>query len=182
MTSNLSLVDPSLKYAAAFTAMAEEFQAAGEKRYDRILPLLRGDFPAHLIRLEQLARGENLPEGYVASREFWLLEEDTGRILGAIRLRTKEMTPRLEQIDGQIGYNVRPCARNAGYATRMLAILLEKIREEGWARVLITCNSDNLASARVIEKNGGRLQNRVLEEETGKWISRYWIELEQDAG
>ena len=46
-------------------------------------------------------------------------------------------------------------------------------------RVLLTCNDDNMASARVIEKNGGILQDKI-ENVTNerKWITRrYWIEL-----
>jgi predicted acetyltransferase len=182
MGDALRLVEPAVEYAAAFIEMAEDFQAAGELRYERILPILRSDFAVYVELLQQAARGEALPPDYVASHEFWLLEESTGRILGAIRLRAKEMTPLMEQINGQVGYNIRPGARGAGYATRMLEMLLRKIKEEGWARVLITCNSDNIASARVIEKNGGRLENQVIEAETGRLISRYWIELGQDAG
>ena len=175
--NDVILVEPASQYAAAFIEMAEEFHAAGEHRYDQLLPLLCSDFPAYVSQRQRWARGENLPPGYVAEREFWLLEASTGRVLGAIRLRAKEMTPRLERIDGQIGYNIRPSARRQGYATRMLAMLLDQMKTEGWQRVLITCNADNIASARVIENNSGRLENQVIEEETGKLISRYWIEL-----
>ena len=44
-------------------------------------------------------------------------------------------------------------------------------------RVLLTCESDNVASARVIEKCGGRLEDVRLSRVTDKPINRYWIDL-----
>lgn len=172
----LMLVEPSLDYAQAFCAFAEEFHAVGSHWYMNELQLMHQDFPAYLKRLQQNARGEDLPHGWVPQDEYWLVDTISGAVLGAIRLR-HGLPPRLEKIDGQIGYNVRPGARNRGYATQMLSMLLEKMKAEGWQRVLVTCNADNLASARVIEKNGGQRENHVTEPNTGRLISRYWIEL-----
>ena len=49
----------------------------------------------------------------------------------------------------------------------------------GLSRVLITCNDDNYGSARVIEKNGGILQDKVINTIQGAEIltRRYWIDL-----
>jgi predicted acetyltransferase len=44
-------------------------------------------------------------------------------------------------------------------------------------RVLVTCDDDNVGSARVIERNGGRLQGRVTSPHSGKLVRRYWIDL-----
>ena len=57
----------------------------------------------------------------------------------------------------------------------MLALGLEKARERGIGRALVTCNDDNLPSAATIEACGGVLENIVLEE--GKPLRRYWIDL-----
>jgi predicted acetyltransferase len=174
--AQLALVEPCIEYSEAFIEMVEEYQIEGSRYSKAELAAMRSDFPAYLLKLQRLARGDNLRPGRVPQAEFWLADLGAHTILGAIRLRSG-LTPRLERIDGQIGYNVRPSARQMGYATRMLAMLLEKIRAEGWQRVLITCNADNIASARVIKSNGGRLENQVIEAETGRLISRYWIDL-----
>ncbi len=179
MPPELALVRPCIDYAGSFREMAEEFHASGERRYDRDLPLIREHFDAYLRKLDRTARGIDLPADSVPQEEYWLVDRETGAVLGAIRIRLA-ITPRLEQIDGQIGYNVRPSARCKGCGSRMLAMALDLLRKRGWKRVLITCNADNLASARVIEKNGGVLENRVIEEETGKLISRYWITLSEE--
>ena len=49
----------------------------------------------------------------------------------------------------------------------------------GLEKVLITCNKDNFGSAKVIEKNGGVLENIVENIIEGKKIytKRYWIEI-----
>ena len=64
----------------------------------------------------------------------------------------------------------------------------------GLRRVLITCNYDNFASAKVIENNNGKLENVVKNLVDGKEIKtkrqrnfcfgfngkRYWIDLASD--
>ena len=59
--------------------------------------------------------------------------------------------------------------------TRMIALALDKCRELGIGRVLMCCDSDNFASARTIEKNGGVLENVVFG--GGAPVKRYWITL-----
>ncbi|MEW5867934.1 MAG: GNAT family N-acetyltransferase [Chloroflexota bacterium] len=76
-----------------------------------------------------------------------------------------------------IGYAIRPVRWRRGYGTHILALTLEKARERGLRRVLVTCDKENTASARIIEKNGGRLAGEALAERSGKPVLRYWIEL-----
>jgi predicted acetyltransferase len=59
----------------------------------------------------------------------------------------------------------------------MLAMVLEKAEERGIDRVLITCDDDNLASVRVIEKNGGLETTSTLSPRSGKTVRRFWISL-----
>ncbi len=68
-----------------------------------------------------------------------------------------------------------------GYGTCMLAMLLEWLRDPHWqqrglwlSRVLVTCDVTNTGSARIIEANGGKLENQVFSE--GDRVSRYWID------
>jgi predicted acetyltransferase len=43
--------------------------------------------------------------------------------------------------------------------------------------VFLTCDADNTAPAKIIERNGGKLSEPVISQKSGKLISRYWIEL-----
>jgi predicted acetyltransferase len=72
-------------------------------------------------------------------------------------------------VGGHIGYAVRPTARRRGHATAALALMLPVAAERGIDPVLVTCDTDNVGSRRVIEANGG-----VLEDVRGQKM-RYWI-------
>ena len=62
----------------------------------------------------------------------------------------------------------------------MLRLVLDKYREEGKSKVLLTCDKANIASVKTILANGGILENEVVDKfELGSSgiIQRYWIEL-----
>ena len=46
----------------------------------------------------------------------------------------------------------------------------------GIKKVLMVCDKDNIGSAKSIIRNGGILENEVIE--NGKIKQRYWIDLE----
>lgn len=119
-------------------------------------------------------RGENLPEGYV--RENFYLCYEKERLVGIFSLKF-ELTPYLRDFGGHIGYAVRPSERNRGLTTQMLAHGLEIAKQIGFARVLCVCDEDNRASERVIQKNGGVLENRLYDPEEAVFVKRYWISL-----
>ncbi|MGN0752825.1 MAG: GNAT family N-acetyltransferase [Aristaeellaceae bacterium] len=56
-------------------------------------------------------------------------------------------------------------------------LLLPKARKLGIDRVLVTCDDDNIASARTIEANGGVLENKLYVESEKQTVRRYWIDL-----
>jgi predicted acetyltransferase len=59
----------------------------------------------------------------------------------------------------------------------MLAQGRDIARELGFGRVLCVCDEDNLASERVIIKNGGIFENRLYDDEEKVFVKRYWIDL-----
>ena len=71
---------------------------------------------------------------------------------------------------------MRPSERRKGYGTLILELTLEKAKDLGLDKVLLTCDTDNVASAKIIEKNGGKLAGQAISNKNGKQISRYWIE------
>lgn len=107
-----------------------------------------------------------VPEGYVTASYRWIL--DDGRLVGTIALR-HHLTEALLVIGGHIGYAVRPSARRRGVATGALRIALRMAAARGIDPALVTCDEENLASARTIEGSGG-----VLEDVLGT-TRRYWV-------
>jgi len=106
----------------------------------------------------------------------YFLVKDRSYLVGSSRLR-HTLTPDLEQEGGHIGYDIRPSQRGKGYATLLLNLMLEEAKGSGLTGVLVTCDETNIASARVIEKNGGKMLNKVVSEESGELVRRYWIDL-----
>ncbi len=175
--SELMLVTPTATLEVAFWPMVAEFDAAGERYWNAENRALAGrDFAAYIALLEANAHGRNLPAGgYVASSTYWLVFEGV-EIVGRSTLR-HTLSPELEDAVGHIGYAIRPGARKRGYGTRILALTLDRARERGMQRMLLICDTANVASARIIEKNGGVLTSQGISTSTGVHISRYAITL-----
>ena len=167
---DISLIEPSQAWRDEFLSMAGEYRRAGETRYDEAL----ADFDSYMRLLEYYAAGRGLPEGHVRSNNYWLREG--AQLLGRSQLRHL-LSPELEHEGGHIGYDIRPARRGRGYGTLILTLTLEKARASGFERVLLTCDTDNTPSARIIERHGGQLDDRRISRRTGKLISRYWITL-----
>ncbi|MFB9675493.1 GNAT family N-acetyltransferase [Streptosporangium vulgare] len=101
----------------------------------------------------------------------WIVEGD--RVHGGIALRYG-LDDYVRQF-GHIGYGIRPSSRRRGLATWALGRMLDEARALGLDRILIVCEVDNLASAKMIEHNGGALEG-IRDTEHGP-ARRYWIEL-----
>ena len=76
---------------------------------------------------------------------------------------------------GHIGYAVVARFRRRGFATEILMQSLVVARSYDVGSVLVTCDEDNEASARVITRCGGVLENVVDDPEGGPRKRRYWI-------
>lgn len=66
-------------------------------------------------------------------------------------------TPDICNCIGHIGYNVYPPARGAHLAERACRMILPLARTHGINPLWITCNPDNIASRRTIERLGAEL-------------------------
>ena len=116
-----------------------------------------------------------LPSDRVGEDKYWLVDDEKGHFIGEIAIRHR-LNDALSQRGGHIGYGIRYSEWNRGYGTKMLALALEKAKEMQISPVLITCNDDNLASARVMEKNGFVLGDKIVVSADGedRLTRRYW--------
>ncbi|HET7358015.1 MAG TPA: GNAT family N-acetyltransferase [Nocardioidaceae bacterium] len=132
-------------------------------------------FHAWVRRLHREADSSVPPEqGRVHSSYFWIVEDDC--YLGAIALR-HVLNAFLLEAGGHIGYGVRPSARRRGLGTWALASVLPKAKALGLSEVLVTCDETNTGSQRVIEANGGVMED-IRDTPLGR-TRRYWISLGQ---
>lgn len=155
---------PVSRVRVSFLAATEELRAEGfegtaleretwRERWER-----ENGFDEYVEFVRSQAREETpRPEGWVPQTTWWWLEGD--EFLGRIDLRHR-LTDDLRLVGGHIGYYVRPSARRKGHATAMLAAVLPEARGMGIERALLTCDSNNVASRKVIEANGGELDEQ----------------------
>ena len=166
---DITLVPATPDRKQEFIDMAEEYHAAGDERFKPLID----DPGAYFERLERSHTGPGLEPGKVPATLF-LLERD-GRVIGQSNLR-HELNDDLRLEGGHIGYSTRPSERQKGYGTLILKLTLEEARKMGITRILITCDTDNTGSVRIIENNGGVLESQGTSDISGKMINRYWIE------
>ena len=118
---------------------------------------------------------ENLPDNY-STHTLYLAINDEEEIVGAIGLRWEEVEI-LMTYGGLIGYSIRPSQRGKGYASDMLKEGLDIFRKTGKDKISITCKDFNIASRKVIEKNGGKLINELYNPSDNFNYLRFEIEL-----
>jgi len=132
------------------------------------------DFPEYLRGQMDMAKGVGMDRTrYVPQTRYWLFVD--GRPVGIGKLRPC-LNDNLRRIGGHIGYTIRPSERGKGYGNLILRELVKKARERGVEEVLLTCSEDNSRSRKVIEHNGGELQD-ISEGEC-----RYWIRMGREEG
>ena len=113
----------------------------------------------------------------VPSYDYFAVDGD--KFVGVIHIRT-ELIPILLQFGGHIGYGVNPKYWRKGYGTELLRLGLEKAKELiKDDNILVTCDDNNIGSAKVIENNGGVMENKVINhDEYGEVLTRrYWIKI-----
>ena len=113
----------------------------------------------------------------VLSYDYFAVDDD--KFIGIIHIRP-EINANLLRIGGHIGYGINPKYWRQGYGTELLRIGLIKIKElTKDDQVLITCDDNNIGSAKVIENNGGILENKIVNpDEYGEVLTRrYWIKI-----
>ncbi len=120
------------------------------------------DIPAFLAKLDdpegkagdiKLPSGEYVPRLPGFYRWMW-----DGEVCGTINFRWKVGSTDLPPYClGHIGYGVFPWKRGLGYASEALREILKEVAPLNMPYIEITTNVDNIASQKVILKNGGVL-------------------------
>ena len=163
------LVKPSLAYKDSLIEAIKEFEAKGENIYLHAKKPDE-DFNKLLLKIHEREEGINLPADRVPQTELWLIEN--GEFIGWTKIRHR-LNENLLLQGGHIGYSIRPSKRNQGYGTKILELALSVAKNLGIEKILITCDDDNVGSAKIIEKNDGVLENKIQHE--GKLKRRYWV-------
>lgn len=180
----ISLVTPGSDYLAGYIAALETGWSPDNTQdiHEEQLTSIRRDAAAFLADLtdpgDTIRHADGTTSARLPDKMFWIWD---GEFCGIAGLRWRMGSDELPRfVRGHIGYGVVPWKRRLGYASAALALLLPVAREVGLKRVFITADSTNVASRRVIERNGGVPLGRGTRRATGRLGSGevgYWIEL-----
>lgn len=167
------LARPDGKYEATFREGMAEFEPHDQHMIIE-RRLARGDFNGYLRVVDAWTRGDELPIGWVPVSTFWLV--DAGTYVGSTNVR-HELNPYLRDFGGHIGYTIRPSFRRKGYGVEICKLALDEAQELGLKRVLITCDDDNEGSRKIIERNGGVIEDVVPQPDRNVPKRRYWFDV-----
>ena len=172
----LELIRLTKAYEQQLGEMIDEWKADQELNHTNRSPwaIFKNDyhdFDHYLANLELTTATEDR----VPDSVFFLLDTERNRLLGAVNIR-HYLNDALLREGGHIGDGIRPSERRKGYATEMVRLALIECKKLGISRVLMTCDRDNVGSAKSIIKNGGVLENEFLNAD-GQIEQRYWIDL-----
>ena len=156
----------------AYNDYMSEWEAAGELIVPWATKRQFTDFADMMKKWEEDTTALVYEKGFVPATLYFYVCDD--RVIGAIHLR-HELNESLAYYGGHIGYGIRPSMRGKGYGKKMLADLLDHLRQGDNEKVLITCDKDNVASAKTIEACGGVLE--AIADVDGNLVRRYWVYL-----
>lgn len=169
----IKLVRPHIRYQASYIRALKDFQAEGLPWHlDTDVEKLEKNFQQYV---DDLLADENRP-GMSGVPETRLWADLDGEFAGFISIR-HQLTEALQRFGGNIGYETAPTFRKKGVASEMLKLALPIARNIGLQKALLTCDDDNIASIKVIEKNGGILKERKFFQEGQPLKRYYWISL-----
>ena len=173
----LKLIDADKKYLEqykeAYLESLRQIEKGNIKKHDMMF--LNPDEKDIVQTFMDNRDQSKLPSYYVPSYDYFAVDDD--KFIGVIHIRIR-LTDNLLKYGGHIGYGINPKYWKMGYGKEMLKLALQDFKgliEED--KILITCDDDNIGSYKIIEANGGILENKVENEDAGERFltRRYWI-------
>ncbi len=177
-----SLLLASTNYREDYVqALREGFRRGDQQKMKPgAIDKIEADFEGFIAELTRQTGDIVLPNGKLVPRVpydmCWLVDDKTFIGETSVRYRLNDW---LMQIGGHVGYGIRPTLQRRGYGKLILKLALDRLRTNGVEQALITCYDHNVASAKVIEANGGILDNIIDDPRGGGKSRRYWIDLKR---
>lgn len=161
------LVKPHLRFKESYNNYINEL--ADEERYPLTMDFDHTNFDSFLNKLKEYENGESLQEGHVANITYWLVEGS--EIIGVSNLRPK-LNEQIQYCGGHIGLGIRPSKRRNDFGSKLLELTIQEAWKLGLTELHIHCYKSNLASAKVIQANNGRLHSEI---DVDQVVQRYVV-------
>ena len=98
---NSFLTVPSNIYKKSFEEYVAAYKNAKDSYYFNKYKKGLDNFSGYLDDLDNYSKGIDLPDGWVATSTFWLI--DNNEVVGVVRVRHQDVST-----DGHIGYDISP--------------------------------------------------------------------------
>jgi predicted acetyltransferase len=174
--NEVKLVLPDESHKEKYLKMMDEWISFGGRLNPAALKNNGASYEEWLGWMKDDQNELTCPEGAVPQTLYFAFNEDD-ILLGAVTVR-HYLNERMFIDGGYVGYGVRPSQRRKGYAKKMLALAINKVKEMGVENILITCAADNTGSMKTILANGGVFENEMFNE-YGELVKRFWIYCEE---
>lgn len=114
------------------------------------------DYKKWLKKEDDYSRGENLPDGWIPCTTYFLYIDDMPVGYGRIRHYSNDYLEKIKGV-GNFGYGIAKKYRGKGYGNILFSKLLEKCKDFGYTEIKLFPYKNNLATLKVMKKNGGRI-------------------------
>ena len=116
--------------------------------------------------------------GRCPAKTFLLIRENDDRIIGTINVRWN-LTEKMKQFGGNIGYSIRPTERRKGYNKINLYLGLMEAQKLGLDKVMLDCDANNIASDKTMQALGGVLERTEIDPSDGILTKVYWFNVDE---
>lgn len=116
--------------------------------------------------------------GRCQAKTFLLIRANDNKIIGTINIRWN-LTEKMKQFGGNIGYGIRPTERRKGYNKVNLYLGLIEAQKLGLDKVMLDCDVKNLGSDKTILALGGILERTEVDPYNGILTNVYWINVDE---
>jgi predicted acetyltransferase len=177
--SIIKLIEPDISYANDIWEFRNEilnYDSGNKNRFAGCRCLHRCKSPEEWINTCKLLKSDDTYSQTglaVPSNVYLAIRKSDNLIIGIIDLRHHIDNPTLGTYGGHCGYSVRPSERGNGYAKEMLLLNIRNAKKLGIKKLLVTCDSTNIASEKTIISCGGLYEKTV--KVCDYYIKRYWI-------
>lgn len=165
------LVQPDISHQEQWKETAGEW----DENWKRPRIFFQNSYDVFLEKVAKLKDSHDTESQTPKSTFFFLQDSETQKIVWFYVFRHNLDFWDDSISGGHIGYGIRPSERWKWYAKEWLRLLLFEVKKLGFEKVFISCDDDNISSAKVIEANGWILEKYT--ERNGVKGRRYGIDL-----
>lgn len=160
MLLQLSLIPPSPQYTSSYDSFCDEWAKTGERQFPWLVRVIS---PIDVV----------VDDAHQPASTYWLVDER--EVLGVAYIRHRLNVNHLIS-GGHIECAIRKSHRRLGYGTELLRLALDKAEECGIRSALLICDKNDVASQKMLDKNGGIFESAQTDEK-GNILYRYWIRI-----